>query len=1233
VGYDVFISYSHGGDDLLSERVQTALGKFAKPWYRRRALKVFRDRTALAANPGLWTSISEAIDDSRYFLFLASPDSAQSVWCGREVAQWREKHGSEGLLVLQTDGEIKWDESVDDFDWAATTALGAAFAGAFAEEPFHVDMRWARSEVQLDPSDGRFRDQIADIASPIHGVPKDELTGEDVRQHRRAIRLAFSAAIALAFLTVAAIGTSVFAVKSAHAARAAQKLATDRLEQVLSANAKAEKARLLAIHNANQAKANANEAKANANKATANANRAERNAESARRAQDLAEHRAVSLGIANTNLTKRGLALRKSTLLAEARLAARRSEQLMGSGDQTYQLGVLLAGEAVRHACASSAIDPNNLTQADPNYPNAGCADPVEIDGSVSGSALGALANAGGRFVTGRLAGADVFTSSDGAILPYPIAWSADGQRLATFSNVPSSQPDVVQVWNADGSSIATATSATGMSSETALSADGTTLALTTNTAAGGSSVSTSPLQGGVDPVGGGGHRPALSANGSVMAWLAPNRAKAVAVKVGQSQPRAIALPYTPVEVAVSPDGAFVTALVVTGPDAYSVIPIDANSGRAGSARSVGNFAIRNASLWSNPPRIAPRATVDPPALWFDAVRSRVWVYNNERHVGLDVRATSGAPTAAIVDRQTVRTSIAGGAGDLSSLVTSTPNGRVAVLLLLNQSPPLYQVWTHTGAGWTTTGVAPLQLCVSQSSCTLSISPNGAELAVSSLSALQIIHLASPAGSSSGILANPIGAPTDTAVVAGPSGRTALSWSARTVVLVDSATHSVRRLPIALAPGERFDAVGFSPGGAAYVAVIGQGTGCPCRVVILDATSGTIVGGAQLGTTALEVPNERPVGVALDDGMGVVAVTFDDNSMTRSRVHHRALVTYSTNGGRALQVRANRSLGIGQDFASEPAFQPGTDTVGIVATAGGSKRVAGVLLDARTGAIAHTLGMQAGVVTLADNSYGTRPSALRFSPDGQKLAWNAGGSVVIWEIGGIANGASVSSNVVLTSSANFDPTALAIADNGQVATVGFNAYAVGANDVVLTGDELGRFLQPVGIARIVPLTGYEQLEAKISVAIPATGQIAAVALDFNGSRFFTDTYGATPASLLAELCASSSRAITPEEWQTYFPGEPYTPACTSTPPNASALDVTPPAVLPQIAAPITARAASANGRSAAAQAGAAAPVQAYRKRYIGIVSNSLAVVTRPTYSQAKSPPHSSVHTAAKASVT
>jgi hypothetical protein len=223
----------------------------------------------------------------------------------------------------------------------------------------------------------------------------------------------------------------------------------------------------------------------------------------------------------------------------------------------------------------------------------------------------------------------------------------------------------------------------------------------------------------------------------------------------------------------------------------------------------------------------------------------------------------------------------------------------------------------------------------------------------------------------------------------------------------------------------------------------------------------------------------------------------------------------------------------------------------------------------------------------------------------------------------------VSSNVVLTSSANFDPTALAISDNGQVATVGFNFYAVGANDVVLTGDELGRFLQPVGMARIVP-AGYEQLEAKISVAMPSTGEIAAVALDFNGSRFFTDTYGATPATLLAQLCASSSRAITAAEWQTYFPGEPYTPACASAAPMR-ALDVTPPAVLPQIAVPVRRaprrRTVGQARREPTPRSGSCVPQAVHRDRL-----ELLAVVTRPTYCR-QSPPHSSVHTAAKASVT
>jgi hypothetical protein len=389
--------------------------------------------------------------------------------------------------------------------------------------------------------------------------------------------------------------------------------------------------------------------------------------------------------------------------------------------------------------------------------------------------------------------------------------------------------------------------------------------------------------------------------------------------------------------------------------------------------------------------------------------------------------------------------------------------------------------------------------------------------------------------------------------------------------------------------------------------------------VILDTSSGSVVGGAQLGSTALTAnAARRPVGVSLDDAVSVIAVTFDDRPASSTGAHHPALVTYSAQGV-PLQVRPNESLGVGNNIVSAPMFGPGSSNVALVATVRGS-RVGGVIIDARSGVIAHTLGMQAGVVTLPSNSYGNDGSALRFSPDGRKLAWNAGGSVVIWDVGDAATGGGVSSNVVLTSSSSFDPTALAISNTGQVATVGYSYYNelrnIGTN-VVLAGDELGRFLQPVGVARLASPT-LASAPGQMSVSMPVNGQIASVTLDFNGSRFFTDTYGATPATLLAQLCASSSRAITPEEWQTYFPGEPYTPACTTAAPVAAAIDASPPAVLPEIAPAAGAR---------------IAPAQAYRKRYIGIVSNSLAVVTRPTYSQAKSPPHSSVHTAAKASVT
>src|SRR5262245_34418986 len=86
--YAAFLVYSRAVDGRLAPALGDALQQFAKPWYRPRALRVFRDSASLAANPGLWSSIVAALEQSEYFILLASPEAAASQWVNREVEYW-----------------------------------------------------------------------------------------------------------------------------------------------------------------------------------------------------------------------------------------------------------------------------------------------------------------------------------------------------------------------------------------------------------------------------------------------------------------------------------------------------------------------------------------------------------------------------------------------------------------------------------------------------------------------------------------------------------------------------------------------------------------------------------------------------------------------------------------------------------------------------------------------------------------------------------------------------------------------------------------------------------------------------------------------------------------------------------------------------------------------------------------------------------------------------------------
>ena len=158
VRYGAFISYSHAASAEVARGLQKWLQSYAKPWWRWRAVNVFRDETDLTAAPALWSRIANALDGSSHFILLASPEAAKSKWIKREIRYWlgdRNAGTLDGpdldapmpdpkpervatLLIALTAGEISWDEkagNAGDFDWSKTNALPRAYPGCSAKNP------------------------------------------------------------------------------------------------------------------------------------------------------------------------------------------------------------------------------------------------------------------------------------------------------------------------------------------------------------------------------------------------------------------------------------------------------------------------------------------------------------------------------------------------------------------------------------------------------------------------------------------------------------------------------------------------------------------------------------------------------------------------------------------------------------------------------------------------------------------------------------------------------------------------------------------------------------------------------------------------------------------------------------------------------------------------------------------------------------------------------------------
>jgi len=242
ITYDAFVSYSHAADFSTASVVQKGLQRVAKPWYKRVSIRVFLDESNLAATPALWTKIAQAIDASGAFILMASPQAAQSRWVAQEVAHWRESNSMERFFIVLTDGNLVWDDNLGDFDRSITNCLPSVLEGAFSDEPLYVDLRFLHTEKTSDLRNPRLRTSLARLAAPLRGLALDDLISEDLRLHRRAIRLAWSAVSALVILTLAAVLFGLLALqsskeaerkaRSANARRLAlQSFVSDQIEQ------------------------------------------------------------------------------------------------------------------------------------------------------------------------------------------------------------------------------------------------------------------------------------------------------------------------------------------------------------------------------------------------------------------------------------------------------------------------------------------------------------------------------------------------------------------------------------------------------------------------------------------------------------------------------------------------------------------------------------------------------------------------------------------------------------------------------------------------------------------------------------------------------------------------------------------------------------------------------------------------------------------------------------------
>ncbi len=205
--YDVFLSYAHADGSHVARALKHGLERIARPWYRLRDLRVFLDRTNLDAAPKGWERLRSALAQSGAVVVVASPAAAASDWVGRELGEWLRLGRADQTLLALAAGSLRWRRAASGahgWDPQGTTALPPALLHAFGDDgPFWVDLRQASTPEALSLRNPAFKEAVAKLVATVRRTTPEALLSEDVRLHRRAVRLAWTVALTVLALLVA----------------------------------------------------------------------------------------------------------------------------------------------------------------------------------------------------------------------------------------------------------------------------------------------------------------------------------------------------------------------------------------------------------------------------------------------------------------------------------------------------------------------------------------------------------------------------------------------------------------------------------------------------------------------------------------------------------------------------------------------------------------------------------------------------------------------------------------------------------------------------------------------------------------------------------------------------------------------------------------------------------------------------------------------------------------------